>query len=195
MESTGDNGAAGQNVGDDYPKHRQNWFYALDLARIRALPDDKAFWERESQAFLKLVPETLDVAPPRVDIPRDLRIPIMLLRPALLKAWCRETSADPDGWSESNPAWGQCAVTELVVRDVVGGDLVWAEAQLPDGRRISHYWNRVQGQDIDLTREQFPTGTVVPEGGLRRADITDTAAYVMSFPVTAERYRVVRGVI
>ncbi len=107
---------------------------------------------------------------------------------ALRAAWCRETSSDPDAWTPENPAWGQCAVTAVVVRDMLGGEVVWGEAALPDGRRISHYWNRIAGRDIDLTREQFPAGTQLPPGGPRRADIPDTAAYVLSHPATRDRH-------
>lgn len=28
------------------------------------------------------------------------------LHSALRRAWCRETSVDPEGWSNENPSWG-----------------------------------------------------------------------------------------
>ncbi|HLC97486.1 MAG TPA: hypothetical protein VJC21_01765 [Candidatus Nanoarchaeia archaeon] len=59
---------------------------------------------------------------------------------ALQKAWCSETSSDPDHWHPENPAWGQCAVTALMVNDYLGGKIIWAEAALPDGRKVSHYF-------------------------------------------------------
>ena len=43
------------------------------------------------------------------------------LEALLGKCWKRETSAGPEGWTGENPAWGQCAVTALVVQDF-GGD-------------------------------------------------------------------------
>jgi hypothetical protein len=45
------------------------------------------------------------------------------LERALEVAWERTTSADPDRWSPQNPAWGQCAVTALIVQDHYGGEL------------------------------------------------------------------------
>lgn len=106
----------------------------------------------------------------------------------LMEAWDADTSSDPEGWRMPNPAWGQCAVTAVAVRDAFGGEVVWGEAELPDGRRISHYWNRIDGADLDLTRGQFPEGTRLPRGGPRRADVPDTGAYVLSHPATRARY-------
>src|SRR5579872_1216684 len=81
--------------------------------------------------------------------------------------WTAETSYDPENWSEQNPAWGQCAVTAVIVQDYLGGEILWTEAELPDGQKIHHFFNRLngaQGGEIDLTREQFPEGTVLPPG-------------------------------
>jgi len=61
-----------------------------------------------------------------------------LLAETLERAWSRETSADPEQWTPDNPAWGQCAVTALVVQDGFGGELV--RATVDDA---SHYWNRL----------------------------------------------------
>src|ERR1700724_3464771 len=42
----------------------------------------------------------------------------------LAQAWSRDTSSDAEHWSASNPAWGQCAVTALIVQDLLGGHLL-----------------------------------------------------------------------
>lgn len=69
-------------------------------------------------------------------------------------AWCRETSVDPDGWSPENPAWGQCAVTALVVQSLLGGDIYRCAVMYQSG---SHYFNvSHEGVRVDLTIEQFP---------------------------------------
>lgn len=73
------------------------------------------------------------------------------LAQAVKQSWSRNTSYWAADWSVENPAWGQCAVTALVVQDYVGGDLLGAT----DGS-IDHYWNLVDGVEIDLTSEQFP---------------------------------------
>jgi hypothetical protein len=100
------------------------------------------------------------------------------LRQALAESWARETSADPDGWSSSNPAWGQCAVTALIVQDFLGGELLRCRVD-----STSHYWNRLpSGQELDLTGHQFGDNFTPGRRQLRSRD------YVLSFPETVERY-------
>jgi GNAT superfamily N-acetyltransferase len=75
---------------------------------------------------------------------------------AIRDAWSRETSDDPDEWSEQHAARGQCAVTALVVRDLLGGEILIANV-LRAGERVDrHAWNRLaSGLTLDLTRSQF----------------------------------------
>jgi hypothetical protein len=101
------------------------------------------------------------------------------LEAALAEAWSRETSADPAGWSHENPAWGQCAVTALLVQDYLGGILRRGRVS-----EISHYWNVLpSGEEIDLTRHQFPDDVQIENVELR------TREYVLSYPESARRYR------
>jgi hypothetical protein len=111
------------------------------------------------------------VVPPRPVNGRDLE-------EALAEAWSRGTSADPDNWSEENPAWGQCAVTALIVQDYLGGSLRRGEVG-----PISHYWNVLpSGEEIDLTLRQFPEGTTIANTAER------TREYVLSHHETVRRY-------
>lgn len=96
---------------------------------------------------------------------------------ALRLGWNQDTSADPDGWTPERPSHGQCAVSALLVQDCFGGELLRTT-----NKGVSHYWNRLpDGTEIDHTRDQFdawePGEIVVRE-----------REYVLSFPVTAERY-------
>jgi hypothetical protein len=101
---------------------------------------------------------------------------------ALRRCWGPETTSDPTGWSRSNPAWGQCAVTALVVQDQYGGQLLRASA--PNG---SHYWNLLtDGTEVDLTREQFE-GIFEPDD----VEVRDRE-YVLSFQATRQRYELLR---
>ncbi len=103
---------------------------------------------------------------------------------SLEQAWGRDTSADPDLWSEDNPSWGQCAVTALVVQDMFGGDLL--RGMLGE---VSHYWNRLaDGTVLDFTRQQFQEEEVNPtDVGIRDRD------YVLSYPPTVVRYEILAG--
>jgi hypothetical protein len=98
-------------------------------------------------------------------------------------AWCRETSVQPVEWTGRNPALGQCAVTALIVQDILGGELVQAVVN-----GVSHYWNRLDsGEEIDLTRGQFGgTFRIETEPGVRSRE------YVLSFPETVARYDLLR---
>jgi hypothetical protein len=106
------------------------------------------------------------------------------LTAAIRDAWTRETSVDPHGWSDANPAWGQCAVTALLIQESEGGELIRAEV---DG--TSHYWNRLpSGIEVDLTREQFG------DRQIRVGPIqVQSRDYVMSFPETRRRYEQLLG--
>lgn len=80
---------------------------------------------------------------------------------ALREAWARDTSDDPDGWSEANRALGQCAVSALVVRAIYGGDIVIATVLDRDGNPTpdGHAWNVLpSGEALDFTLEQFRDG-------------------------------------
>jgi hypothetical protein len=98
---------------------------------------------------------------------------------AIRVSWSRDTSYEPDRWSAGNPAWGQCAVTALVVQDYLGGSLLRAT----DGAGITHFWGQIDGQTVDLTAEQFaapPVWIAVPEHVDRDS--------VLAWPDTRRRY-------
>lgn len=64
-------------------------------------------------------------------------------------------------WSPENPSRGHCAVAALTLNDLLGGHLLVADV-LRDGIHVGvHYWNRLAGVDIDLTRQQFRSNEVV----------------------------------
>lgn len=83
---------------------------------------------------------------------------------AIRNSWCEKTSAMGVN-ARSGCPHGQCAVTALLVQDIVGGVLLRAEIEHPDGRRESHYWNLIPAVgELDLTREQYDAALVIPRG-------------------------------
>ena len=81
---------------------------------------------------------------------------------AIRDNWTVETSADGEFVVE-NPAKGQCEVSSFVAWRYLGGDLVLSKVYL-DGEEVEHhYWNRIDGQDLDITREQFTQGEDIEE--------------------------------
>jgi hypothetical protein len=102
---------------------------------------------------------------------------------AIRRAWSSSTSVAPSEWTVGNPAFGQCAVTALIVQDALGGRIF--RTKVGDA---SHYFNVLDsGEQIDLTAEQFPRGLpwASPEARSRE--------YVLSFPATEVRYRVLKA--
>ncbi|HSH55493.1 MAG TPA: hypothetical protein VK983_01545 [Candidatus Limnocylindrales bacterium] len=110
---------------------------------------------------------------------------------AIQKSWCKETSAN-SGWSEENPSLGQCAVTACVVQDYLGGDILNSVVTLPDGKTDSHYFNTIDGQIEDLTRQQFPAGSQFTEGQPKTKGLATTRDYCLSYEETRKRYEVLK---
>ena len=113
------------------------------------------------------------------------RVTVSDLEAALAEAWSRETSSDPTSWTHENPAWGQCAVTALLVQDYLGGTLRRGQVG-----SISHYWNVLpSGEEIDLTRHQFPADVEIENIESR------TREYVLSYPESAQRYQTLEQIV
>ncbi len=103
----------------------------------------------------------------------------------------RDTSYDPNGWSDENPLWGHCAVVSLLAQDYFGGSLVRGSlAHLPEYAHLkSHYWNKFpNGEEIDFTKEQY-----------KKAIFTDLTHEdrmrdsVLDHPDTAKRYDLLKN--
>jgi hypothetical protein len=107
------------------------------------------------------------------------RVALPELEAAFEAVWSRVTSADPANWSDANRAWGQCAVTALIVQDYLDGEL-----RRGDVGSISHYWNLLpSGEVVDLTHHQFGGDIEIVNVEPRSRD------YVLSHPDTLRRYR------
>lgn len=109
------------------------------------------------------------------------------------QAWSAET-ASPGcraAWSPSNPSFGQCAVTALCVQDMCGGTIVRCVVE----GFGSHYFNHLvngEGYSVyDLTRMQFPSGTVIPAAqNVERPYILESPRAIEAR--TQERYDLLR---
>ncbi len=119
------------------------------------------------------------------------------LEKILQKSWIKETSSDPEKWNKNNPSFGQCAVTALIVNDYFGGKLVWAPVKV-GSKEISYYFNKIDDKkvgltkEIDLTKSQFPEGTIIPEGIDKTKGFLSTRGYVLSYPKTLKRYELLK---
>ena len=101
------------------------------------------------------------------------------LRDELCNHWSAETAFWPERWTPDRPSVGQCAVTSMLVFDRFGGDILRTVNQ-----GAPHYWNRIDGLEVDLTRDQFdlwdPEEQVTP---VNRNDVESSG------PTLADRYQ------
>lgn len=93
-------------------------------------------------------------------------------------------------WTHLRPETGQCAVTALVVQDLLGGEIVWNKDR-------NHYFNRVlPSQVLDLTLKQFDdlhTEEYAQDGfggyhDYLKIDKTKTRAELLKSESTKNRY-------
>lgn len=82
---------------------------------------------------------------------------------AIRDSWCAETCGDPIAWSPQRPSWQQCDASAFVAWEHLGGELVLGKVFLDGVETEHHYWNRIDGRDIDLTRDQFVHGEEIRE--------------------------------
>ncbi|KKR80604.1 MAG: hypothetical protein UU73_C0001G0282 [Candidatus Daviesbacteria bacterium GW2011_GWA1_41_61] len=73
------------------------------------------------------------------------------LEKAFEYAWSKETTSPiiEDEWSEDNKAYGQCAITALIICDLYGGRIIYDKGNL-------HVWNELpDGTQQDFSRKQY----------------------------------------
>lgn len=75
-----------------------------------------------------------------------------LLKEKLLKTYSKDTcySKCREDWNIDNPTLGHCAIVSLLVNDYFGGDIYKTKVD-----NISHYFNIINNEIIDLTKDQF----------------------------------------
>jgi hypothetical protein len=84
------------------------------------------------------------------------------------KGWAHDTSYCEDWWAEvlagRRPrSYGQCAVTSLVLYDLLGGQCLTSVVSF-DGQEVRHYaFKTTNGTFIDWTWDQFPPWAVQTE--------------------------------
>lgn len=88
-----------------------------------------------------------------------MQIDMRDMQAALEASWDEETSYYSDEWTTENPAWGQCAVSSLVVQDYFGGGIEGGTVEIEDDNNVTHtlghYWNIIDDSTIDTTWAQF----------------------------------------
>ncbi len=67
------------------------------------------------------------------------------LRTILIKCWKKDTS-----FSHSDGSKGQCYVTALLIKYLYGGEILHGYVN-----QEHHFWNLINGKEIDLTSDQY----------------------------------------
>ncbi|MDX9846360.1 MAG: hypothetical protein RBT74_05210 [Tenuifilaceae bacterium] len=65
----------------------------------------------------------------------------------LIKCWSIKTSSK---WTAENPYRGQCGVTAMVINELFGRTILQTRVE-----EQWHYYNSINGQQFDFTRNQF----------------------------------------
>lgn len=101
------------------------------------------------------------------------------------KSWSSETSSPSwrENWNKENPSAGQCAITALLVNDYFGGEIMRCMTSMG-----SHYYNRIDGEIVDFTVEQF--GNEIPDYNSGEPRSRD---YLLSSPDTKQRYELLKN--
>ena len=77
----------------------------------------------------------------------------------LKKCWSKETAypSCQEDWNKEDPAYGQCAITSMLVYDMFGGSI--HRIKFEDGS--THYFNKINDTYVDLTSEQFDLYNII----------------------------------
>lgn len=72
------------------------------------------------------------------------------LKEKLLKVYSKDTAHKDyrENWNIDNPTYGQCVPTVLLVKELFDGEIYKLEEEF-------HYYNLINEEIIDLTKEQF----------------------------------------
>jgi len=74
------------------------------------------------------------------------------LRKKISKCWSHDTSYFGE---KSSGSRGQCYVTALLVQDLLDGEILTGKTPIPLGEE-THYWNLLpNGDELDLTSDQY----------------------------------------
>ena len=115
---------------------------------------------------------------------------IELITEALENSWSGETSYPGSGWSQANPARGQCVVSALVIQDYFGGDLRRYRVELEGGPE-KHYVNVLDnGQVVSVSHSQYPENMDLVEAPIDESRYTSARQKVLSGKDTQDRYQI-----
>jgi hypothetical protein len=106
-----------------------------------------------------------------------------VFKSVISKCFASDTAVYPDKWTPERPSTGHCLVVALLVQEMYGGDILMSKVNHGE----IHYWNRIDSQELDLTRDQFDNFTLRTE-----PKIIDREAKLKN-PQTRNRYLLLKN--
>lgn len=85
---------------------------------------------------------------------KNVEIKINNLKNRIKQVASEETArpTNSEKWSFNNPLWGHCALVAVIFQNKFGGKIMRG---IIAENGFSHYWNKLDDKEYDLTREQF----------------------------------------
>ncbi len=107
---------------------------------------------------------------------------------ALPNIYNADTSSHSEMWNKDNPAQGHCAIVSVLAQEKFGGDIVRVSLAGTEYESIgSHYFNVIDGKEVDFTISQFKNN---PYQDIKREK--RTREEILSNPDTQRRYKLLK---
>ncbi|MFL2656036.1 MAG: HNH endonuclease [Burkholderiaceae bacterium] len=103
--------------------------------------------------------------------------------------WDEQTSIFGEQWDKSNPSMGQCAITSMVIQDYFKGDICF----IKNIQGQSHYYNLINDEIIDLTRDQFSCEITYKKDAKSRHNLNSNKETFRRYTLLAERFKKFSG--
>lgn len=116
------------------------------------------------------------------------------LQAALSKSWTQQTSKNPVEWSTKNPARGQCAVSALIVQELLGGELQKVDT-IFNSKQEGHFRNVINGAVIDTTRSQYPESQQFVESEINLHSFATAREKLLADEDTCRRYEILKSTV
>jgi len=107
---------------------------------------------------------------------------------ALPHIYSADTSSHSEIWTKDNPAQGHCAIVSVLAQEKFGGEIMRVSLAGTEYENIgSHYFNVIEGKEIDFTISQFKDN---PYRNIKREKRTKEE--ILSNPDTQRRYELLK---
>lgn len=106
------------------------------------------------------------------------------------QSWSKQSTYCPEYWNEQNPAFGQCAVSSLLLHTILKTERqLFCRLLKCKVNNNPHYFNEINGIAFDLTWRQFNAGTKVTDiEECREEELLDTPWKIDCYQALKNKY-------